>query len=97
VVKWLLKASPVLRDIGITGTGLAIVWSQLLAWALAQRTPSDVLLAVGLGLLTPSATVAVRTVLGAGTGGAGSSSPSSSSPPSPPSPPSSLPEGAAGE
>jgi len=78
-VKWQLsKAWPVLRDAGITGTGLVIVWAQLLLWAVAGRTPSDVLMAVGLALLAPGATAHVKTVMGAGsTGEAGSSSPSS--------------------
>ena len=85
---------PTLRDIGITGTGLVVVWSQLLLWDLHGRPPSDVLLAVGLAMLTPAATAHVRTVLGA-PGGHGAGSSSESSPPasSPPSPSSRLPEG----
>lgn len=94
-MKWWLTAWPTLRDIGITGTGLIIVWSQLLLWDLDGRTPSDVLLAVGLGLLTPAATAHVKTVLGSGE--AGSSSHSSPSPSPPSSPPSPLPEGEPGE
>lgn len=85
-----------LRDIGITGTGLMIVWSQLLLWDLQGRTPSDVLLAVGLGMLTPAATAHVRTVLGT-PDGAGSSSHSSPSPSSPSSLSSPLPEGEPGD
>jgi len=88
-VKW-----PTLRDIGITGTGLVIVWSQLLLWDLSGRTPSDVLLAVGLALLTPAATAHVRTVLGSPE--AGSSSSSSPPPSAPASPSSPLPEGGTG-
>lgn len=76
-MKWWLKAWPMLRDAGITGTGLVIVWAQLLLWAAAGRTPSDVLMAVGLALLAPGATAHVKTVMGAGTGEAGPSSPSS--------------------
>ena len=81
-MKWLPRAWPTLRDAGITGTGLVIVWAQLLLWAAAGRTPSDVLMAVGLALLAPGATAHVKTVMGA-TGEAGSSSRSSSEP-SPP-------------
>lgn len=85
-----------LRDIGITGTGLITVWSQLLLWDLRGRTPSDVLLAVGLALLVPAGSAHVRTVLGIPSE-AGSSSGSSSPPslPSSPSPP--LPEAGSGE
>lgn len=82
---------PTLRDIAIAGTGLATVWSQLLLWDLSGRTPSDVLLAVGLALLAPAASAHVRTVLGSGE--AGSSSSSSPPPPEPSSPRSQLPEG----
>ena len=94
-----MPAWPTLRDIGITGTGLVIVWSQLLLWGLEGRTPSDVLLAVGLGMLTPTAAAHVRTVLGAAE--PGSEAGSSSSPSPPPSPPpssrSSLPGAGTGE
>jgi hypothetical protein len=86
-----------LRDIGITGTGLVIVWSQLLLWAAAGRTPSDVLLAVGLGMLAPSATAHVRTVLGASGPEAGSSSSPSPPPSPPPSTPLARPEVGTGE
>ena len=85
------------QDIAILGTGLAIVWSQLILWAVRNRVPSDVLLAWGVGLLTFGAIPHVRTVLGIGRGAAGSSS----LPSPPPSPPSSLPssrqEGASGD
>jgi hypothetical protein len=86
---------PDLRDIVITGTGLVIVWSQLLLWAVRDREPSTVLLAVGLAFTVPSAAVHVRAVLGAPD--PGSSSPSSPSPPQPPSSPSPLPEVGSGE
>ena len=90
-MKW-----PTLRDIGITGTGLVIVWSQLLLWDLSGRTPSDVLLAVGLAMLAPAASAHVRTVLGSPE--AGSSSRSSPPPSAGASPPSPLPaEGTSGE
>jgi len=85
-----VRAWESIRDIGITGTGLAIVWSQLLLWVIVSRTPSDVLLAVGLGMLVPAAGAHVKTVLGSP--GAGSSSDSLPPPLPPPSLPSSLPE-----
>ena len=80
---WLLLKDtwPVVRDAGITGTGLAVIWVQVLsAWW--GHPPSDVLLAVGLGLTVPSAHAHVRAVLDRP--GAGSSSPPSPPPPSPP-------------
>ena len=76
------------RDIGITGTGLVIVWAQLLLWAFRERTPDTGLMAVGLALLFPAAQAHVRAVM---SGPAAGSSSESSSPPLPPSslPPSS--------
>lgn len=88
-MKWFQTAWPTLRDVVITGTGLIIVWSQLLLWDLYDRQPSDVLLAIGMGFTVPAATAHVRTVLSAAEPEAGSSS-SSSPPPSPP--PSSPPQ-----
>lgn len=86
---------PHMRDIVITGTGLAIVWSQLLLWALGVRVPSAVLLGVGVAFTLPAATAHVRTVLG--TPEAGPSSSSLPPPPPPPSSPLPLPEGSSGE
>jgi hypothetical protein len=89
------EAWPTLRDFVITGTGLVIVWSQLLLWALRDRDPSDVLLAVGLGLVMPSASAHVRTVLTRPEAGSSShSSPPQLSPQPLPSPP---PDGTHGE
>jgi len=83
--RWHWNAAwPVARDIGITGTGLVIVWAQLLLWAFRERAPDTELMAVGLALLFPAAQAHVRAVLGASE--AGSSSQSSPPPPSPPSP-----------
>ncbi len=87
MLKW-----PTLRDIGrdilLTGTGLVIVWSQLLLWVFQGRAPDTVLMAVGLAMLYPTARAHVKTVLGSPEAGSSSpSSPSASSPPALPSPP----------
>ena len=96
-MKWLTKALLTLREVGIiTGTGLVIVWSQLLLWIVLERPPSDVLLAVGVGLLPVGAAKHARTVVGASGGIAGPSSPSQPQPSSLPSLPSVLPEGGTG-
>jgi hypothetical protein len=80
--RWLL-----VKDIFLTGTGMALVLSQVFA-----ATPSDILLATGLALTTPSVVAHAKALL-TGSGG-GPSSPPSPPPGSPP--PGSLP-GVAGE
>ena len=65
--RWLL-----LKDILLTGTGMALVLSQVFS-----PSPSDVLLVAGLALTAPSVASHAKAVLGGHTGG-------SSSPPSPP-------------
>jgi hypothetical protein len=35
------------QDIAILGTGLALIWPQLILWAWHDRSPSDVLMAWG--------------------------------------------------
>jgi hypothetical protein len=66
--RWLL-----LKDILLTGTGMALVLSQILS-----PSPSDVLLATGLALTVPSIAAHAGSLLAGHTGG-------SSSPPTPPS------------
>ena len=67
VDRWLL-----LKDIFLTGTGIALILSQVFAAA-----PSDVLLVTGLALTVPSVAAHAGSLLGGHTGGR-------SSPPSPP-------------
>ena len=66
----------VLKDILLTGTGLALVLTQLFT-----ARPSDVLIVAGLALTTPSVYGHAKAILSGHTG-------SSSSPPSPPDGPS---------
>jgi len=75
--RWLL-----LKDILLTGTGMALVLSQVLA-----PTPCDVLLATGLALTIPAVAGHARNLL-SGTGGPSSraSSPSGQSESGPSSP-----------
>jgi len=81
VDRWLL-----LKDIFLTGTGIALILSQVFS-----PHPSDVLLVTGLALTVPSVAAHAGSLLGGHTGG-------HSSPPSlPPGPPASGPSGGAGE
>ena len=79
---WLL-----LKDLLLTGTGLVIIITQIQA-----KTPSDVLLVVGLALTVPSAATHAASILA----GPGVPPSSESSPPAgeQPSPPPSPPEAA---
>jgi hypothetical protein len=83
-VKW-QTAWQLLKDIALTGTGLAMIISQIFA-----RQPSDVLLVTGLALTIPSVASHAGTLLSAQSTdahGLPPSSPSSSPPGSPPSSP----------
>ena len=74
--RWLL-----LKDILLTGTGMALVLSQILS-----PSPSDVLLATGLALTVPSIAAHAGSLLAGRTGGPSSeSTPPSGEPPSGPS------------
>ena len=75
--RWLL-----LKDILLTGTGMALVLSQVFS-----SSPSDVLLVTGLALTVPSVAAHAGSLLGGHTGG--HSSPSPPPPGQPPSIPSS--------
>lgn len=66
--RWLL-----LKDILLTGTGMALVLSQVFS-----PSPSDVLLVTGLALTVPSVAAHAGSLLGGHTGGS-SSPPTSSS------------------
>jgi hypothetical protein len=66
-----------IRDIAVTGTGLALIMMQALS-----AHPSDTLLAVAMALTVPSVAAHVKTITSGG-GGLPSSSPSSPRPGSP--------------
>ena len=88
-MKWWLTAWQIAKDILLTGTGLALIISQIFA-----RQPSDVLLMVGLTLTIPSVASHAGTLLSAqSTGGHGPPESSSSSPPPGPPPSSPPPDG----
>lgn len=72
---------PAIRDVLVTGTGLAVIISQVLS-----ATPSDTLLVTGLALTAPSVVGHARALLApAASLRDGPSSPSSPPPGSPPS------------
>jgi hypothetical protein len=52
---------PLVRDIAITGTGLAIIWSQVFS-----PHPSGLVLGTGLALTVPSVAAHVRALLPGG-------------------------------
>ena len=81
---WLRTAFELVRDVAIAGTGLVIIWRQVLFSALH---PSGLLLGTGLALTVPSVAAHVRALLPGP--GESESSPPSPSPPARPS--SSLP------
>ena len=75
--RWWLRATwEVVRDIAITGTGLVIIWRQVLYDSLH---PSGLLLGTGLALTVPSVAAHVRALL-PGSGGESESSPPSQPP-----------------
>jgi hypothetical protein len=67
-VKWNTSWA-VLKDVLLTGTGLAVIVSQIFS-----GHPSDVLLVAGLALTVPSAATHAKEVLTGPTGGPSSSS-----------------------
>jgi hypothetical protein len=81
-VKWLTILWELLRDVGMTGFGVWIIWTQV-----ERPDPNGTLLAVALVCIAPAARSAVTTVLS----GPGSSSESSRRPTVPPSSSSSSP------
>lgn len=87
---WLHAAWELIRDIAVTGTGLIIIWRQVLYSSLH---PSGLLLGTGLALTVPSVAAHVRALLPGGEVGHGEAS-SESAPPNgghgPSSPPSRL-------
>lgn len=77
-----MKTWPLLRDILLTGTGVFVILSQVYS-----ARPSDVLLAVAMGLTAPAAYEHVRALLsGPGGGSSSPSPPSAGALPSPSSP-----------
>ena len=75
---WVKAAWEVIRDVAITGTGLVIIWRQVLY---SPQNPSAILLGTGLALTVPSVAAHVKGLL------PDSGGDSASSPPSPPPPP----------
>ena len=88
-MKWWLTAWQLIRDIALTGTGLALIISQV-----GARDPSSTLIVAGLALTVPAAATHAAGVL---SGPSAPSGPGSSSPSSPqggePPPSSSPPDG----
>ena len=84
-MKWWQTAWQLLKDLLLTGTGLALIISQVFS-----HQPSDVLLVTGLALTIPSVATHAGTLLSppsTGAHGPPSSSPSSSPDGQPPSSP----------
>jgi len=77
-VRWLSIAWELIRDAGLTGFGVWVIWKQVYA-----PVPNPALLVVALGCITPAARHAITTILS----GPGSSSPSPHQPAEPPPPP----------
>jgi len=74
VAHWWIRATwDLIRDIAITGTGLVIIWRQVLY---SGGHPSGLLLGVGLALTVPSVAAHVKGLLPDGGGEPESSSPS---------------------
>jgi hypothetical protein len=86
-VKWVSVGWQLIRDIGLTGFGVWVIWTQVY-----QPAPSAALLVVALGCIAPAARAAAISVLS----GPGSSSQSPAPQEEPPSPPSQQEEGADG-
>jgi hypothetical protein len=80
-VKWLSILWQLIRDIGLTGFGVWVIWKQVY-----QPEPSAALLVVALGCITPAARAAAMSVL-SGPGSSSESPPPQEEPPSPSSPP----------
>lgn len=87
-MKWWLTAWQLARDIALTGTGLALIITQI-----GAHDPSSTLIVAGLALTVPAAATHAASVLSGPSAPAHgqqpsspSSSPPSSSPPSQPSP-----------
>ena len=77
--RWLSRAWELARDIAITGTGLVIIWRQVLYSA---PHPSGLLLGTGLALTVPSVAAHVRALLpGGGEPESSRSSPPDGQPP----------------
>ena len=79
-MKWLTILWELLRDVGMTGFGVWVIWTQV-----ERSDPNGTLLAVALVCIAPAARSAVTTVL-SGPGSSSESSPPPSGPPSPSSP-----------
>lgn len=80
-MKWLQTAWQLARDILLTGTGLALIISQI-----GAREPSSTLIVAGLALTVPAAATHAASVLSGPSSGTPHTPPSSSESASPPSP-----------
>jgi hypothetical protein len=80
-VGWLQTAWSLLRDIGLTGFGIWIIYKQV-----ESLSPNAALLVVALGCIAPAARSAVATILSA-PGSSSESPPLHAEPPSSSSPP----------
>jgi hypothetical protein len=70
-VKWRATSWLLIKDIALTGTGLAVIYVELLS----PRAPNGLLLGTGLALTVPSIADHVKALLPS-SGGGGSSPPS---------------------
>lgn len=77
-MKWLTTAWALLRDVLLTGTGLALIISQV-----GARDPSSTLIVAGLALTVPAAATHAAGVLSGPSGPRGGPQPSSEPSPRP--------------
>jgi hypothetical protein len=77
-VKWLSITWELIRDVGLTGFGVWVIWKQVYAPA-----PDPALLVVALGCIVPSARSAIITVLSGPGSSSGSPHPPAEQPSSP--------------
>ena len=68
--QWQARSWSLIRDVAITGSGLGVIWSQVLS-----LHPSGLLLGTGLALTVPSVAAHVRALLPGGEQPEPSSSP----------------------
>lgn len=79
-MKWLSILWQLMRDVGLTGFGVWVIWKQV-----EDAAPNTALLVVALGCIAPAARTAVTTILSGPGSSSESPAPHSEQPP-PPSP-----------